>query len=199
MVAAQVILGLQTIVSRENSPLDPAVITVGSIHGGTKHNIIPDEVKLQITVRAYREEARQKLLKGIERVTRGIALAAGIPPELAPIITVNTEYTPATYNDPALTERIAQTLTRVFGADNVVNTQQIMASEDFAHYSLEGHQIPAVIFWLGAVDPPKVKQSRETGVPLPTLHSALFAPLPEPTLRTGVKALTNVVLELMKK
>src|SRR5882672_5832006 len=105
VIAAQVILALQTIVSRENSPLDPAVITVGSIHGGTKHNIIPDEVNLQLTIRAYREEARQKLLAGIERVTKGIAVAAGVPNDLAPIVTFQTEYTPAMYNDPALTER----------------------------------------------------------------------------------------------
>src|SRR5882672_1892614 len=105
VLAAEVIMALQTIVSRENSPLDPAVITVGSIHGGTKHNIIPDEVNLQLTIRAYREEARQKLLAGIERVTKGIAVAAGVPNDLAPIVTFQTEYTPAMYNDPALTER----------------------------------------------------------------------------------------------
>jgi amidohydrolase len=200
VVAAQVILALQTIVSRENSPLDPAVITVGSIHGGTKHNIIPDEVDLQITVRAYREEVRQKLLAGIKRVTEGIAVAAGIPSDRAPIVIVSaTEVTPSTYNDPALTERVAGAFVRVLGQENVIKTPQIMASEDFAAYSLEGHQIPALIFWVGAVDPAKVKQSKETGVPLPTLHSALFAPVPEPTIRTGVKAMTSAVLELMKK
>ena len=103
------------------------------------------------------------------------------------------------YNDPVLTERVAASFVRALGQDNVVATPQIMASEDFARYSLEGHQIPTMIFWLGAVDPPKVKQSRETGIPLPTLHSALFAPVPEPTIRTGIKAMTLAVLELMKK
>jgi amidohydrolase len=199
VVAAQVILALQTLISRENSPLDPAVITVGSIHGGTKHNIIPDEVDLQITLRAYGEEVRRKLLAGIERVTKGIAMAAGIPDNLAPIINVSSEGTVATYNDPALTERLAKVFVKALGQDNVVSTPQIMASEDFAYYSLAGHQIPSLIFWVGAVDPPKVKQSRETGVPLPTLHSALFAPLPEPTIRTGIKAMTSAVLDLMKK
>lgn len=199
VVAAQVILALQTIISRENSPLDPAVITVGSIHGGTKHNIIPDEVNLQITVRAYGEEVRRKLLAGIERVTRGIALAAGIPDNLAPIVNVSTEGTIATYNDPSLTERLAKVFVKALGQENVVTTPQIMASEDFAYYSLEGHKIPSLIFWVGAVDPAKVKQSRESGVQLPTLHSALFAPLPEPTIRTGIKAMTSAVLELMKK
>ncbi len=200
VLAAQIILGLQTIVSRENSPLDPAVITVGSIHGGLKHNIIPDEVNLQITVRAYREEVRLKLIAGIERVAKGTAIAAGIPNELAPIVKASaTEVTPATYNDPALSERLAGALTTALGKDNVIKTPQIMGSEDFSRFALEGHQIPTVMFWLGAVDPVKIKESQESGKPLPSLHSALFAPLPEPTLRAGVKALTSAVLESMKK
>jgi amidohydrolase len=199
VVAAQVILALQTIVSRENSPLDPAVITVGSIHGGTKHNIIPDEVNLQVTVRAYPEAVRKKLLAGIERVTKGIAVAAGIPDNLAPIVSVQPDFSPAVYNDPALTERVTATLVKALGRDNVVQAPPMMASEDFSLYSLDGHQIPTMIFWVGAVDPAKVKQSRETGTPLSSLHSALFAPVPEPTIRTGIKAMTSAVLDLMKK
>jgi hippurate hydrolase len=199
VLAAQVILGLQTVVSRDNSPLDPAVITVGSIHGGTKHNIIPDEVDLQVTVRAFREEARQKLLAGIERVTKGTAIAAGIPASLAPSITLQTEFTPSVYNDPALTERISGALAKAIGKENVVPSQPMMASEDFALYSLDEHQIPTMIFWVGAVDPARMKQSKEAGTLLPSLHSALFAPVPEPTLRTGIKAMTAAVLELMKK
>ncbi len=199
VVAAEIVLALQTIVSRENSPLDPAVITVGSIHGGSKHNIIPDEVNLQLTVRAYREEVRKRMLASIERITKGIALAAGIPADRAPIVIVsNTQFTAATYNDPALTERLAGVFTRVLGAENVVKLPPLMASEDFGYFSLD-KTIPSVDFSLGAVDPEKVKQSRATGIPLPSLHSALFAPLPEPTLRTGVKAMTSAVLELMKK
>jgi len=199
VVAAQVIMALQTIVSRENSPLDPAVVTVGSIHGGTRYNIIPDEVNLQLTVRAYKEEVRQKLLAAIERITKGIALAAGIPNDRAPIVKISdTEVTAATYNEPQLTERLATVFRSALGDDNVVRVPSAMASEDFGYLSLD-QKIPATIFWLGAVDPVKVKQSRETGTPLPSLHSSLFAPLPEPTLRTGVKAMTSAVLELMKK
>jgi len=198
VVAAQVIMALQTIVSRENSPLDPAVVTVGSIHGGTRYNIIPDEVNLQLTVRAYKEEVRQKLLAAIERITKGIALAAGIPNDRAPIVKISdTEVTAATYNEPQLTERLATVFRSALGEDNVVRVPPAMASEDFGYLSLD-QKIPATIFWLGAVDPVKVKLSRETGTPLPSLHSALFAPLPEPTLRTGVKAMTSAVLELMK-
>ena len=199
VVAAQVIMALQTIVSRENSPLDPAVVTVGSIHGGTRPNIIPDEVNLQLTVRAYREEVRQKLLAAIARITKGIAIAAGIPEDRAPIVKVSeTEMTAATYNDPQLTERLAATFVKALGQDNVVKLPPAMASEDFGYLSLD-RKIPAVQFTLGAVDPAKVKQSQESGTPLPSLHSALFEPLPEPTLRAGIKAMTAAVLELMKK
>jgi len=198
VVAAQVIMALQTIVSRENSPLYPAVVTVRSIDGGTRYNFIPDEVNLQLTVRAYKEEVRQKLLAAIERITKGLALAAGIPNDRAPIVKISdTEVTAATYNEPQLTERLATVFRSALGDDNVVRVPSAMASEDFGYLSLD-QKIPATIFWLGAVDPVKVKQSRETGTPLPSLHSSLFAPLPEPTLRTGVKAMTSAVLELMK-
>jgi amidohydrolase len=199
VLAAEVVMALQTIVSRENSPLDPAVITVGSIHGGTRYNIIPDEVNLQLTVRAFKEEVRQKLLAAIERVTKGLALAAGVPGDRAPIVKVSeTEATPATYNDPALTERLAAAFVKALGQENVSQAAPIMGSEDFGLFSLE-HQIPATMFWLGASDPVKLRESRDSGRPMPSLHSALFAPVPEPTLRTGVKAMTTAVLELMKK
>jgi hippurate hydrolase len=200
VVAAQVVLALQTIISREDSPFDPAVVTVGSIHGGTKHNIIPDEVRLQLTVRTYKEEVRQHILASIVRITKGIAVAAGIPEERAPEVRASdSEVTPATYNDPVLTERLAETFRKTLGAENVLKLNPIMASEDFGRFGLEGRQIPTCMFTLGAVDPDKVAQSRRTGTPLPSLHSSLFAPLPEPTIRTGVKAMTAAVLELMKK
>ena len=199
VVAAEVVMALQTIVSRENSPLDPAVITVGSIHGGTRYNIIPDEVNLQLTVRAFKEEVRQKLLAAIERVTKGLALAAGIPGDRAPIVKVSeTEVTPATYNDPALTERVAGALVKALGQENVRKASPKMGSEDFGLLGLD-HQIPSTMFWLGASDPVKLKESRDTRSPMPSLHSALFAPVPELTLRTGVKAMTSAVLELLKK
>ena len=200
VLAAQIVLALQTIVSRELGPLDPAVVTVGSIHGGTRANIISDEVKLQLTIRSYKEEVRQKILASIERITKGAALAAGVPAELAPIVNVaDTEGTPATYNDPALTERLKEVFTKLIGKDKVVPVPPIMGSEDVGRFSLEGNQIPAVMFWLGAGDPAVVAESRRTGKPVPSLHSAMFAPLPEPTIRTGVKAMTAAVLELMKK
>ena len=197
VVAAQTVMALQTIVSRENSPLDPAVVTVGSIHGGTRYNIIPDEVNLQLTVRTYKEEVKQRILASIERIVKGVAATAGIPDNLAPTVKV-AEGAGALYNNPQLVERLATSFRQALGDENVVQVPPIMASEDFGEFSLD-HKIPTVMFWLGASDPAKLKASRESGVPLPGLHSALFAPVPEPTLRTGVKAMTSAVLELMKK
>lgn len=199
VIAAQMVLALQTIVSRENSPLDPAVITVGSIHGGTKRNIIPDEVTLQLTIRTYKEEVRQHILASLERIAKNLALAAGVPEDRAPILRVmESENSPSTYNDPELSERIAAAIGRTIGKDNVIKAQPLMVSEDFGRLSLD-HQIPAFMFWLGAVEPAKVEASRKSGKPLPSLHSSLFEPLPEPTLRTGIKAMTAAVMELMKK
>src|SRR5215204_4961243 len=151
VVAAQVVMALQTIVSRENSPLDPAVVTVGSIHGGTRYNIIPDEVNLQLTVRTYKEEVKRRVLASIERITKGIALAAGIPEDRSPIVKVSeTEVTAATYNDPKLVERLAVAFKKALGDENVVPVAPIMGSEDFGYLSLD-QKIPSVVFWLGAV------------------------------------------------
>lgn len=199
VAAAEFVMALQTIVSRENSPFDPTVVTVGSIHGGTRPNVIPDEVRLQLSIRTYNEEVRQRILASIERIAKGVALAEGIPEDRAPTVHAETEGAPATYNDPQLTERLAAAFQKALGADNVVKMPPIMASEDFGEFALEGHQIPTCLFWLGAVDPAKLAESKRTGQPLPSLHSSLWAPLPEPTIRTGVKAMTSAVLELMKK
>ncbi|HBB95522.1 MAG TPA: amidohydrolase [Blastocatellia bacterium] len=199
VMASEVVLSLQTIISRENSPLDPAVVTVGSIHGGTKRNIIPDEVTLQLTIRTFREEVRQRILASIERIAKGVALAAGVPEDRAPIMKViEAENAPSLYNDPALTERVAAAIGKAIGADHTIKTQPLMASEDFGRFSLD-HQIPSCMFWLGAIEPTRVEASKKSGKPLPSLHSSLFEPLPEPTLRTGVKAMTTAVLDLMKK
>jgi len=199
VVAAQTVLALQTIISRENSPLDPAVVTVGSIHGGAKRNIIPDEVLLQLTIRTYKEEVRQRIIASIERIAKGVAAAAGIPDDRAPIMKViESENAPSLYNDPKLSERLANAIGKAIGTENVTNSTPLMASEDFGIFSLD-HQIPSFFFWLGAMAPEKIAASKKSGRPLPSLHSSLFEPLPEPTLRTGVKAMTTAVLELMKK
>ena len=194
VTAAEVILALQTIVSRENSPLDPVVVTVGSIHGGAKRNVIPDKVDLLLTVRTYKPEVRKRVLASIERVTKGVAMAAGIPEDHAPIIEfLKAESGDATFNDPALTERLAKALKRDMGASNVVQMDPLMVSEDFPYFGLE-RQIPICMLNVGAVDPAKIA----SGARLPSLHSSEFAPVPEPTLRGGIKAMTLSVLELLR-
>ena len=197
--AAQLVLAIQTIVSREISPFDPAVVTVGSIHGGTRYNIIPDEVHLQLTIRTYKEEVRQHILASLDRMAKGIAEADGIPASRAPIVKPSaTEHCTALYNDPKLTERVAQALASALGKENVVKGLPIMASEDFGEFGGADHKIPLCDFSLGAVNPAKFAEAQRTGAKLPGLHSPLWAPDSEPTLRTGVKAMTSVVLNLMK-
>ncbi len=197
-LAAQIVTNLQTIVSRRVSPLHSAVITVGSIHGGTKHNIIPDQVRLQLTVRSYEPEVRRLLLDGIRGVAQGTARAAGFPDDLLPVVQVaEEEFTPSTYNDPELVEKLGEHLRGVLGGERVQAKQPVMGGEDFSRYALEG-EIPIAMFWLGAVDPARIESARQRGEPLPSLHSSQFAPQPEPALRTGVTAMVAAVLGLMK-
>ena len=200
VLAAEMINAWQTIASRENNPVDPIVVTVGSIHGGTKHNIISDEVKMQLTVRTYKQEVRDRVLAAIDRIAKGIAATAGVPDDRVPIVQVEKDqYTPATYNNPELTKRVSAALKSAIGADNVVLKDPTMGGEDFSEYSLPDHSIPAFMFNVGAVDPAKAAESKKTGTPLPSLHSSKFAPVPEPTIRTGLIGMTSAVLDLMKK
>ena len=200
VLAAEMINAWQTIASRENNPLDPIVITVGSIHGGTKHNIIPDEVKMQLTVRTYKSAVRDRVLKAIDDIAKGIASAGGVPADRAPIVNVlKDQFTPATYNNPDLTKRLVGVWKNVLGADNVEIVDPTMGGEDFAEYSLPDHSIPAVDFHIGAVDPEKIAQFKREGKELPSLHSSKFAPVPEPTIRVGIIGMTSAVLDLMKK
>ena len=199
VLAAEIINAWQTIVSRENNPLDPIVITVGSIHGGTKHNIIPDEVKMQLTVRTYKSQVRERVLADIDRIAKGCAAAAGIPAELAPIVSVSKDLVaPATYNNPELTKRLVAVWKKSLGDENVEIVDPTMGGEDFSEYSLPDHSIPAVNFHFGAVDPAKIAEFKQAGKELPTLHSSKFAPVPEPTIRTGMIGMIAAVLELMK-
>jgi amidohydrolase len=200
VLAAEMINAWQTIASRENNPLDPIVVTVGSIHGGTKHNIIPDEVKMQLTVRTYKADVRERVLAAIDQIAKGIAAAAGIPAERAPIVSVaKDQFTPATYNNPELTKRMIAVWRNALGKDNVEIVDPTMGGEDFSEYSLPDHSIPAVDFHVGAVDPAKIAEYKQARKELPSLHSSKFAPVPEPTIRTGIVAMTAAVLELMRK
>lgn len=200
VMAAEFIMALQTIVSRQIRPQDPAVVTVGSIHGGSKHNIIPDEVALQITTRAFSEDVRRSILADIERTARGIALVGGVPADRAPIVKVSeTEAVPVTWNDPKLAARMQGVFAAALGAGNVVDPGAEMGSEDFGLLGLEGRQIPTFMFKLGATSAERLAESRRTGTPLPSLHSSLFYPVAEPAIRTGVMATTAAVLDLLRK
>jgi amidohydrolase len=200
VLSAEIIMALQTIVSRENNPLDPVVVTVGSIHGGTKHNIISDEVKMQLTVRTYKADVRDRVLAAIDRITKGCAAAAGIPLDRAPIVDVlKDQFTPATYNNPELTRRLVDVWKKQLGADKIEKSDPTMGGEDFSEYSLADHSIPAVDFHIGAVDPAKIAEFKKAGKELPTLHSSKFAPVPEPTIHVGMVGMISAVLELMKK
>jgi hippurate hydrolase len=194
VMAAEFLIALQTIVSRETSPLDSAVVTVGSIHGGAKRNVIPDEVQLLMTVRTYKPEVRKNVLASIERIAKGIALAAGVPENRAPIFELLAgESVDATWNDPALSERLAKALTRDMGAASVVKMDPLMVSEDFGRFALD-RKIPATMLNVGAIDPARIT----SGERLPSLHSSAFLPVAEPTVRGAIRAMAFSSLELLK-
>lgn len=192
VIAARLVLTLQTIVSREIKPGNPAVITVGYIQGGTKNNIIPDEVHLGLTVRSYTPEVRKHLLAAIERVTKAEAQAADAPK--APLVQV-AESTDALYNDPKLAERLSQALTQALGAARVEKEPPIMASEDYSYFVEAG--VPSFYFWLGVADPEKFKEAKASGIQLPSNHSPFFAPDMEPSLKTAIESEVVVLRNLM--
>ncbi len=199
VLAARIVLDLQTIVSRERDPLDPAVVTVGSIHGGTKHNIIPDEVKLQLTVRTTRDSTRKQVLDAIERIAKAAAQGARAP---EPVVKLDpTEFTPALINDADLTRRTTAMFRELLGPENVDLRPPIMGGEDFSRYALSGERkVPIFMYFLGTQSPERVAESRkEGGRPLPSMHSDSYWPVPEPTIKTGVLTLTMAVLNLMGK
>jgi hippurate hydrolase len=193
VLAARIVLGLQTIVSRENNPADPVVITVGSIHGGNVWNVIPDQVKLQLTVRSFNPDVHKRLLGAIERECKGEALAANAPKE--PLVESKSS-TDAVYNDPGVTQRMVAAARAALGPDRVVEMPAAMGSEDFSQFGLAG--VHAVLLHVGAVDATKLEESRKTGVPLPGVHSSLWAPLREPTIKAAINAETAILLDLMK-
>lgn len=195
VLAAETIMALQTVASRERSPLDPVVVTVGKIEGGTKRNIIPDEVRLYLTVRTFRPEVRERVLESIQRIPKGLALAAGVPEDRAPVYEhLDHESISSTYNDPALTERMAKAIAREIGNDNVVLIDPSMVSEDFGLFGMKG-QIPTAMLALGAGNKDAIANGTQPG-----LHSAKFVPADaELVLRTGIRGATAMVLDLLKK
>jgi hippurate hydrolase len=192
VMAAQLIVDLQTLVSRETKPTDPAVVTVGSIHGGSKHNIIPNECHLQLTVRSYSQETRDRLINGIKRKAAAVAAGAGAP---EPVVDVSDESTPSLFNDEALVERLVPVWKRTLGDDNVVPSEPSMGGEDFSRYGLAG--VPICMFRLGAVEAKRLAGLTRGGMQPPSLHSPLFYPDAEETLSTGVTAMVAAIESLM--
>lgn len=196
-IAAQIVVALQSLVSRELAPLEPGVVTVGSIHGGSKHNIIPDEVKLQLTVRADSQEAREKLLGGIERIAVGVGRTAGMPEELLPKVEV-TEGTPPTVNDDELAARIHAAFVRDLGEDAVYEkAREGMGAEDFAFFVMTEDEVPGAYFSVGGTSQADLDADEAGGPAVPSHHSPFFKIEPEPSVTMGVEAMTVAVLELL--
>ena len=200
VIASRIVLALQTITSRELSPLEPSVITVGSIHGGSKHNVISDEVKLQLTLRSYNPEVRLQQIAAIKRISKGIALSAGLDESLAPEVYVHEdESIPSTYNNPAQTNLVRSAIANAIGEDNVLETEAVMAGEDFGLYGRTEQHVPITLFWLGGVEPSQYDAAMQSGATLPSLHSSKFAPDYKKALPTGITAMSNAAVALFNK
>ena len=193
LVASHIVVALQSLVSRNTNPQDSAVVTVGSFKAGAKHNIISDEATLLLTVRSYDDSTRQMLLDGIERIAKAQAEAFGAP---EPIIKVEQDYTPSLFNNADLADKAMTAVADAIGSDNVKEVQPVMGGEDFSQFGRTEENIPGLLFWVGAVSPDKYQASQDSSLPLPSLHSPFFAPDYDPTIATGVEAMTAAALEL---
>ena len=198
VIAANIVTQLQTIVSRQIAPTDPAVVTVGSIHGGTKHNVIPNEVKLQLTLRSYTDEVRNETISSIKKIVKGSAISAGLSEENYPVIEIKDEYTPAVFNNPSLVEKIQKSFVKSLGEKNVIKVSPVMGGEDFGMFGRVEPIIPTALFWLGAVNTKVYEKAQKEDLILPSLHSDLFLPDAKPAIATGVKAMTSAILDLYK-
>lgn len=197
-MSAQFITDLQNIVSREISPVEPAVVTVGSIHGGTKGNIIPTEVHLELTIRSYKDETRDHLLKAIQRKAEAVAMSFGVPKDNFPEFKLKDVYTPALYNDPELTNKIIKGFKSYFGNQNISKRTPTMGGEDFSRYGRTKEKVPIFMYYLGVVNQKKYEKYQKEGKALPSLHSDKFVLDPKPSIETGVSAMTNAVINLSR-
>ncbi len=198
VLAAQIVLALQTIRSREIAPIDGGVVTVGSIHGGTQHNIIPDEVRLQLTVRTFSMATRKKVLESIARIARGQGISAGMPEDLLPEVKARDYYTPVLMNDHVLIGKLRDVFTEWVGKGSAIDRLATMGGEDFSRYGMTADKIPVCMFWLGVTPPDKFAEARKTGEQLPSLHSPFFKPDIEGALPVGITAMSAAVLELLR-
>ncbi|WP_462248456.1 M20 metallopeptidase family protein [Ekhidna sp.] len=194
VVASMIVMDLQTIASRSVKPVDDVVVTVGAIKGGTKHNIIPDEVTLQLTIRTFTEEVRQLVHKRIEEISRGVAIAAGLPEDKMPEVIFNTAFTPSNFNNTELIQSMRKSAKKVIDDDKVMEAEPQMVAEDFSLYGLTEHKVPTVLFWLGTVPDHRIQSGD-----LPGLHSPFYYPEPEKSLETGVAVVSQTMLDLFKQ
>ncbi|GFZ80067.1 MULTISPECIES: amidohydrolase [Sphingobium] len=199
VIGARIVTSLQTLVSREQDAFDPAVVTVGSFMGGAKHNVIPDDAKMLLTVRSYSDETREKLIRGIERVARGEAIAAGVPDDRMPVISVKDEFTPSTYNPPAFANRMADVLKAHFPEGTVSETRPSMAGEDFGRYYRADKSIESFIFWVGGVPADQMAKAKAGEVSLPSLHSPFWAPQADKVIATASEAMTVLAMHILKR
>lgn len=199
VLASRIVTALQTLVSRELDPQDSAVVTVGSFQAGAKHNIIPDEARLLLTVRSYSPATRQMLLDGIARIAKGEAIASGMPEERMPVVTVKDEFTPSTFNTEPLSGQMKTLFTERFGKDRVIDTPAVMGGEDFSRYYLADKNIQSLIFWVGGVSKAQWDKAGGDAGKLPSLHSPFWAPEAEAVIATATEAMTAAALETLKK
>ncbi len=199
VLASRIVLDIQTIVSREINPVHPAVVTVGSIHGGTKHNIIPNEVDLQLTVRFFDIAVYQHIIDALKRITSGIAISAGLPKEKWPIVKASNQFTPPVVNNENLVLKAINPMKQILGNDNVLQVEPLTVGEDFGKYGLTDEKIPIALFWLGGVNKEKYLDHIENGTVLPGLHNSAFYPDFEPTYKTGVAAMTQTLIQLFNE
>jgi amidohydrolase len=198
VLAARIVTTLQTLVSREIDPQEAAVVTVGAIKGGSTHNIIGNDVTMLLTVRSFKPEVRKTLLDGIARIARGEAIAAGVPEDRMPEVKLRDNFTPATFNTAPIVDRMKALWTTRFGADRVVESRATMAGEDFGRYWLADQSIQSMIFWVGGVPLDKWAASDQGKKPLPSLHSAYWAPDAEAVIGTATEAMTSAALDILK-
>ncbi len=199
VLSARIINAFQTIVSREISPQETAVLSIGSIHGGSKHNIIPNEVKMQLTVRTYSDEVRELIIRRMKEISKGIAISAGLSSDKYPIVTVRNESTAAVINNPKLAANMEKYFVELLGRDNVLKVPAVMTGEDFAMYGKTEDNIPICLYWLGTVSHENIVKHEKENFSLPGLHSSKFAPDVEKSIKTGVKAMAGAALKLLKK
>jgi amidohydrolase len=199
VLTARMILDYQTIVSREINPVAPAVVTVGSIHGGTKHNIIPDEVDLQLTIRFFTDDVYNQIISALRRISDNLAYSAGLKADRLPQINVRDEYTPPLANDPDLVNMAVASMASILGKDNVIKVDPATVAEDFSRYGRTPEKVRIALFWLGGVNPSVYRESKETDLMLPGLHSSNFHPDFRPAYMTGVEAMTRTIIDFMTR